>query len=194
MFCRFAPENVWKNSLDVRSCFLGFVLSSLGFFVDVAFVFPFLILFKRQSSGSNRTPPHALVLFVPVLFLSRRAWFSAVHPASWCFFGVPFWAPRVFGILLELTGLDLARPFQGPFLDARRQGCFFASCLWFMFSPFCFAVTHVLLEGPPRDPRVISPAARPSEGQGKRLEHRGLVPSSGILSAYFVCQRVAGTI
>ena len=25
--------------------------------------------------------------------------------------GVPFWAPRVFGILLELTGLELARPF-----------------------------------------------------------------------------------
>ena len=32
---------------------------------------------------------------------------------------MPFWAPRVFGIFLELIGLGLARPFRGPFLGTR---------------------------------------------------------------------------
>ena len=43
---------------------------------------------------------------------------------------------------------------------------------------------------------MVSPAPRPSEGQGKRLVRGGLVPSfSGILSAYFVSQSdpVTGT-
>ena len=53
--------------------------------------------------------------------------------------GVPFWAPRVFGILLELMGLELVRsPLPRPFSwDARRQGfflCFF--CLVFLFPLF----------------------------------------------------------
>ena len=48
IFWSFAPETVWKNSIDVRSGFFsGFVLrlSSLGFFVDAVFVFLFLFLF-----------------------------------------------------------------------------------------------------------------------------------------------------
>ena len=74
-----------------------------------------------------------------------------MRPVSWRLFGVPFWAPRVFGILLELMGLELARPFRGPFLGreaARVFPCFL--CLVFV-SPllFCFAASHVLLEGPP---------------------------------------------
>ena len=54
------------------------------------------------------------------------------------FLGVPFWAPRVFVILLELMGLELARPFRGPFLWTRGGkgfSCF--SCLVFLF-PFLF--------------------------------------------------------
>ena len=59
----------------------------------------------------------------------------AVRPASWWFFGVPFWAPRVFGILLELMGLELVRsPFPRPFSwDARRQGFSCASSALFSF-------------------------------------------------------------
>ena len=79
MIWRFAPETVWKNSLDVRSCFFGFALSSLGFFVDVVSV---CFLFKRQRSGSNRTPhTHWFGLF----FLSRRVCFIALFGRASCF-------------------------------------------------------------------------------------------------------------
>ena len=120
---------------------------------------------KRYRAGSNTTPPHALVLvfsfspFCPAAVgLSP---FLAVRPVSWRFFGVPFWAPRVFGILLQPTGLELAHTFRGPFLGrkaARVFPCFL--CLVF-FSPllFCFATPHVLLEGPPM--------ARPTAGPGR---------------------------
>ena len=117
--------------------FSGFVFSSFVFFVVVV-VFGFCF-FKRYSSGSNRTPPHALVLlflfaFVPP-HLFRPFWPCVLLLGV--FLGVPFWAPRVFGILLELSGLELACPFRGRFSwDARRQGCFLASFPWFVFSPF----------------------------------------------------------
>ena len=143
------------------------------FLVDVVFV---CFFFKRSSSGSNRTPLHAPVLFVPVLFffvpprLVCRPFWPCVLLLG-VFLGVPFWAPRVFGILLELTGLELARPFRGPFLDARRQGCFCASIAWFLFFPPLFCGCALFLEGPPRDLAEASagdldPPPRPSEGQG----------------------------
>ena len=96
--------------------FFGFVLSSFCFFPSSSFFVFFFVILKRHSSGSNRTPPHALVLLFLVLFvLSRRILlFRPFWPCVLLlgvFFGVPFWAPRVFGILLELTGLELARPF-----------------------------------------------------------------------------------
>ena len=143
-FWRFAPESVWKNSLDVRyGVFLGSFSLPFGFFVDV--VFRGFVL-KRYRSGRNRTPPHAPVLFVLVLFcfVPPRFLFRPFWPCVLLlgvFLGVPFWAPRVFGILLELMGLEVARPFQGPFSwDVRRQGCFLASCPWFLFCPFCFVL------------------------------------------------------
>ena len=47
----------------------------------------------------------------------------------------------------------------------------------------------------PKWAKGISPAPRPSEGQGKPLEGGGYGrPLFGILSAYFVCQRVTGTL
>ena len=136
VFWRFAPETVWKNSLDVRSAVSGFVLSSLGFSPTSLL---FFFRFKRQRSGSHRTPPHSLVLFVP-FFFSRRGWFIArfgrasrfLAFSSGCHSG-----PCVFGILLELMGLELARPFRGPFLAARVFLCFL--CL-VLFSPFCFVL------------------------------------------------------
>ena len=56
---RFAPETVWKNSLVVRSgVFLGWFSLPLVFFADVVSRVFFVFSFKRQRSGSHRTPLH----------------------------------------------------------------------------------------------------------------------------------------
>ena len=91
------------------------------------------------------------------------------------FLGVPFWAPRVFGILLELMGLELARPFRGPFLGTRGGKGFPVLLLpCFFFFPFLFCGYDFSRKARP----VISrrPAAgdlarppRPSEGRGIAL-------------------------
>ena len=142
-----------------------------------------------------------VLFFVPPRLLFRPFW--PCVPLLGVFFGVPFWAPRVFGILLELTGFELARPFRGPFSwDARRQGCFLASCPWFCFSPF------VLFRGFtrfPRRPANGSTYGRPGRSTSRPLarvrargspsEGGGLVPSCfGILLPFFVWQRVTGTL
>ena len=144
------PKVFGKILLMSSLSFSGFVLSSFGFFVDVVFVFlgfvfVFLVFFlsrEKDQVVTGHPHTHLCLLF---LFFGPAAFgvspVLAVRPASWRFFGVPFWAPRVFGIS---PGLELARPFRGPFLDARRQGCFLASCPWFLFFPFCFAATHFL--------------------------------------------------
>ena len=73
-----------ENSLDVRSCFLRVCSLFFGFFfVDAVF-------FKRHSSGSKRTPRHALVLLflVRFCFVPPRLFVPptlAVRPASWRF-------------------------------------------------------------------------------------------------------------
>ena len=90
-----------RNCLDqiflMRSCVSGLVLSLSLVFRRRRFCFSFV--FKRERSGSHRTPPHALVLFVPVFFCPAALGLSpvlAVRPASWRFFGVPFWGPARF--------------------------------------------------------------------------------------------------
>ena len=115
---------------------------------------------------------------------------------------MPFWAPRVFGILLELTGLELARPLRGPFSwDARRQGCFLASFPWFVFSPFVLFCGFTRFTRRPSqwlDLRQARGARRPPlarvRARGSPSEGGGLVPSCfGIWLPYFVGQRVTGT-
>ena len=103
----------------VRSLFFGF------FLVGVAFVFPFLA-FSRDKvqvvTGHPHTHLFCLFLFsfcVPPRLFFRPFW--PCVPLLGVFFGVPFWALRVFGILLELAGLELARPFRGPFLGTRGE-------------------------------------------------------------------------
>ena len=129
--------------------FFGVVLSSFGSFADVVsvflgFVFAFLAFSsKRERSGGHRPPPHAPVFVVFLFVVLPRLFGSpvlAVRPASRRFFGVPFWAPRVFGILLE--------PSEALFLGTRGgRGVSWLLVLVCCFFPllfcFCFAASHV---------------------------------------------------
>ena len=195
-FWRFAPETVWKMSLDVRSgVFLFFVLSSFGFLVDVVLVFS---LFKKQSSGSNRTPLHTHLFccsfspfLCPAAFVFCPFW--PCVPLLGVLLGVPFWAPCVFGILLVLV----LRPLFS--WDARRQGFSCASLALFSFSPcvlFCGHTFSRRTGGGLTNPRVVLPTPRRSDSQGTAQSWAGALdaPFSGILSAFFVCQRVTGTL
>ena len=144
IFWRFAPGSVWKNSLDVRSVvfwvrslFLWFFLSSSSF--SVLFLF-----FSRDADQVVTGHPRTRTCFAgsflfcvpPLLSVSPVL---AVRPASWWFFGVPFWAPRVFGILLELMGLSLlTRPFRGPFLGTRGSKGFLVLLLPCFLFPLVF--------------------------------------------------------
>ena len=85
-----------------------------------------------------------------------------MRPASWRFSGVPFWAPGVFGILL------------GPseaFSLGTRGGKGFRVLLLFCFFPllFCGHTFSRMTGGGLTNPAVVSPAPRPSEGQGGAL-------------------------
>ena len=160
------PKLSGKNSIDVRSgVFLGSV--SFGFFADVVFCFVFF--FKRQRSGSSRTPPRTHLFFwffsfcVPPLLSVPPV--LAVRPASWRFAGVPFWAPGVFGILLG--------PSEAFFLGRE-------------------AATHTfsrMTGGGLTNPAVVSPAPRPSEGQGEPIFGRGHLgrPLFGDFVGIFCC-------
>ena len=176
-FCFFfgglLPKVSEKILLMSGLVFFGGLFSLLWFFRRRRFFF-----LKRHRSGSNRTPPHThLFCLFLFSFCVRRVCslpVLAVRPASWRFFGVPFWAPCVFGILLELV----LRPF---FLDARRQGFSCASLALLFFFPllFCLAATHFF--SPSRwsrrsGQRVISPAPRPSEGEGSASSAEGWSP------------------
>ena len=124
----------------------------------------FFVFFKRDSSGSNRTPPHTRLFCCSFsLFVSRR--FCLFRPFWPCvpLLGVPFWAPCVFGILLVLV----LRPFFLGREAARVFRCF--SCLVFLFPlVFCFAAT-LFLDGPgvvSLTRRVVLPTPRRSDSQG----------------------------
>ena len=163
------------------------------FFADVVVLFVFVSFsFKRESSGSNRSHPHTH-LFCCSCFVSRRGLVFALFGRASCFLafflGCHSGPHAFFGFSWYL--------FRGPFLDARRQGCFF---VWFLFSPFGFAAAHVFLDDPSRRSRRRGQNgwSRPPLGRviprGCVFRRGGLVPSfSGFLSAYFVCQRVTGT-
>ena len=164
-----------------------------GVFVDA--VSAFSVFFKRDRSGKNRTPPHALALvffcFYPTVFgLSP---FLAVRRVSWRFLGVPFCAPRVFGILLELAGLKSARPFRSPFLWTR--GVKGVSPL--LFCGFCFLFgVFVALRRPAN--QWLDPTAGPgcSTSRPSPASRVGAMdaPFPAFFFPYFVYQRVTGTL
>ena len=112
MFWQVAPESVWKNSLDVRSGVFWARSLFLWFFSWTSF----FAVFLRDTDQVVTGHPHThLFGFSFSLFVSRpRFLFRPFWPCVLLLgvsLGVPFWAPRVFGLLLELMGLELARPF-----------------------------------------------------------------------------------
>ena len=105
----FRSRNCLKKILLMSGLvFLGFFLSSFGFFADVvAFLFFFFIFFQRDRSGSHRTHPHTHFVFFSFSCLCPRR-IRFVLPFWPCvlffsrFVGAPFWAPGVFWILSGL--------------------------------------------------------------------------------------------
>ena len=115
------PKVFGKISLMSGLVFFGFVLFSSGFFSSTSLVRGFFLRETVQVvTGHPLTRtcfavPFCLFCVPPLLSVSPVL---AVRPASWWFFGVPFWAPRVFGIFLEpsevfFLGREAARVFLG---------------------------------------------------------------------------------
>ena len=152
------PKLFEKFLLMSGLLFFGFVFFSFGLCAVVVCCF-----FKRDRSGSNRTPPtrtfFGLFLFSfcvpPHLFLPVLA----VRPASCVFFGVPFWAPCIFGILLVLV----LRPLFLGTRGGRGVPCFsrlvFSFPLLFCGHTFLDARVGSLTEV---GERVVLPTPRPS--------------------------------
>ena len=149
------PKLFGKILLMSGLLFSGFVLSSFGFFASSSSSFQVLVFFKRYSSGSNRTPPHALVLlFLFALFCPAALVCSAHFGRASCFlafFSGCHSGPRVFlGFSLNLRGLSSLAPSEAPFLGTRGG----KGVSWLLFLGLCFpllfcsAASHVLLEGP----------------------------------------------
>ena len=142
MLWRFAPETVLQKFSSRQVFFFGFVL------VDVIFAFVGFFFVRKRDQVA--TPPHCAFLvcsfssFCPAAVVLSPI--LAVRPFS-C--RGPFWAPRVFWILLEPVGLTrLARSrLLKPFSDARRQGCFCTSRLCFAHSVNCVCSCTLFLVG-----------------------------------------------
>ena len=176
LFWFFRSRHCLKKFLLLSGLvFLGCRLSSFGCFADVVALFSFFsFFFERDSSGSHRAHPHThlVFLFLFLVFVPRRVClFTRFGRASFpsgvlsgCHSG-----PRAF--------FGFSRDFsEAFFLDARRQGCFFASraCVVFpLFVLFCGFFSHDLEGADPSSneayPQAIAPALRPSEGQGRGI-------------------------
>ena len=115
--------------------FFGFVLSSLGFFADVVFVFVCFFLLRDKAQVITG---HTLTrTCFACSFLCPAAFVCFAHFGRASRFGVPFWAPCLFGILLVLA----LRPL---FLGTQGGKGFPGFVLSLFFFPFCFAATRSL--------------------------------------------------
>ena len=95
-----------------RKCLEKILLMSGLVFLVFFFSLPWFfrrrrVFFLREKAQvvTGHTPTRTWVAFSCSFFCPAAlvcSPFLAVRPASWRFFGVPFWAPRVFGILLVL--------------------------------------------------------------------------------------------
>ena len=201
-FWRFAPESVWKNSLDVRSVFF-WVRSLFLWFFRRRRVFCF---FERDTDQVVTGHPRTRTCFAgsfsflcPAAFVcfarfGRASCFSAFF--SGCHSG-----PRAFlGFSLNLWGLSSLAPSEALFLGreaARVFRCF--SCLVFLF-PLLFCgytfsrKARPVISRRPAAGDLARPLAQVRAG-GLPYLGGGLAPSfCGILTAVFVSQRVTGTL
>ena len=131
----FRSRNCLKKILLMSGLvFLGCLLSSFGCFADdVVVVCFFLFVFERDSSGSNRAHPHThLFCWSLFLFFSRRFCLFALFGRASCFLGFSLGCHSGPQAFLGFSWYSS----EALFLDARRQGCFFASCALCCFSPF----------------------------------------------------------
>ena len=174
-------RNCSEKYLHVRSSVLG-SFPLFWFFVDVVFVFC-----KRYRSGSNRTPPHRIVLvcsfplLVPLRLVYRPFWPCVLSFAF--FLGVPFWAPWFFFvILLEITGLSSLAPSEAFFgrEAARVFQCF--SFVVFVF-PFCCVCDHTFLAA--RVGSLTEVGKRRSHQPLARVRARGSASCVGAMDAPF---------
>ena len=163
--------------------FLGFFLSSFGFFVDVAL---FFFSFSREKAQvvTGHTPTRTCVAFSCSFFVPPHLFVRPFWPCVLLlgvFLGVPFWAPRVFGILLVL--------FWGPFSGREAARVFWSFLSVVFVFPFCCVLrlfSHQLEGADPSSyeayPRVVEPAPRPSEGPGSAVERARL--DTGFLGTF----------
>ena len=121
---------------------------------------------KIRLTG-HHTSPHVLLVFrfslfvPPPLFLHARLFFGRASFCFWRFFGVPFWAPGVFGILLGLS--------DPCFRTRGGTGVRVVSCLCRFWFPLfvVFAASHARKPMPFWEVRLrLLPAPRESDPQG----------------------------
>ena len=133
----FVPETVLKKfSCCQVWCF--WVVVFLPLVVSPTSSFFSLFFFERDSSGSHRAHPHThlVFLFLFLVFVPRRVClftrFGRASFPSGVFSGCHSGPRAFFGFSRDFS--------EACFLDARRQGCFFASraCVVFpLFVLFC---------------------------------------------------------
>ena len=176
-FLSIRSRNCLEKFYRCQVCFFLGRSLFLRFFADVVSVFSvsfllFWLFLPREKDQVVTGPPHTRLCLLSFFCCSAALVVSpvlAVRPASWRFFGVPFWAPRVFGILLE--------PSEALFLGTRGgRGvscllvlvcCFFLFCLFCGFTRLTRRPSQWLVLRQARGAR--RPAPRPSEGGGKPL-------------------------
>ena len=185
-FWRFAPETVWKILLMSGLVFWGLLSLVFGIFRRRRFCLPFSSFLSRDTvqvvTGHPRTRLFGFFVFSFCPAALGLSPFLAVRPAFWRFSGCRPGLRAFFGFSWNLRGLSSLAPSEAPFVGREAARVFCASCVWFLFPTFCFAATRFLVSPSRRSrrrgkEREISPAPRPSEGQGVPLEGGGLVPS-----------------
>ena len=118
--------------------------------------------FKKDSSGSNRTP-HTPARFGPLLFvfLLTARLSSPVLAVRPFLPGLPVWTHRDFRILSVLGGLSSLAPSEALFSDARWQGRFLSFLLCLFVFPFLWFLRLHTFSGCP---------SRSSDRSGLSLE------------------------
>ena len=172
-------------------CFLGFVLSSFGFFVDAVF----RCFFLRDKDQVVTGHPFTRTCFAgsfsfcvpPLLSVSPVL---AVRPASWWFSRGAILGPARFwdspGTYGAWARSPLPRPFSG---DARRQGFSCASLALFSFSPCVLFCGHTFSRSPSRWSRRSGPWGSPQplarvRARGSASSAEGWSPPCSVLFCF----------